>query len=114
MLATTISDTISKRQFLNGISNEGFKKVSGYYSFNRSSFHFIILDANYTSTGTEYDHGNFDWTDAYILESELGWLKNDLRLNKMPVVIFIHHRLDTPPADRQYCPGNADTREKNT
>jgi predicted phosphodiesterase len=105
-------DTISKQQFLNGISNEGFKKASGYYSFNRSSFHFIILDANYTSTGAEYDHDNFDWNDAYIPESQLEWLKNDLQLNKMPAVIFIHHRLDTPPADRQYCPGNADTVRK--
>jgi hypothetical protein len=105
-------DSISKQQFLNGISNEGFKKASGYYSFNRSSFHFVILDANYTSSGAEYDHGNFDWSDARIPESQLEWLNNDLRLNKMPTVIFIHHRLDSPPMHRHYCPRNADTVRK--
>jgi len=30
----------------------------------------------------------------------------------MPAVIFIHHRLDTPPAYRKYCPDNADVVRK--
>jgi hypothetical protein len=30
----------------------------------------------------------------------------------MPAVIFIHHRLDTPPADKIYCPDNAATVRK--
>jgi predicted MPP superfamily phosphohydrolase len=101
-------DSISKQQFLDNISNEGFIKASGYYSFDRNSFHFIILDANYTSQGRVYDHGKFDWTDAHIPEDQLEWLKNDLHTNKIPAVIFLHHRLDTPPVDKLYCPNNAD------
>ncbi|TFG42716.1 MAG: hypothetical protein E4H43_02745, partial [Bacteroidia bacterium] len=101
-------DSISKQQFLDGISIGGFKMTSGYYSFDKNSFHFIVLDANYTSKSIAYDHGNFDWTDAHIPESQLEWLKKDLRMNNMPTVIFVHHRLDTPPADRQYCPDNAE------
>jgi predicted phosphodiesterase len=101
-------DSISKQQFLEGISNEGFMKASSYYSFNKNSFHFIVLDANYTSYGLEYDHGNFDWRDAHIPEIQLEWLKRDLHQNRMPTVVFIHQRLDTPPANNQYCPDNAD------
>ena len=105
-------DSISKQQFLEGISNEGFKKASNFYSFNKKSFHFIILDANYTSQGKAYDRGKFDWTDAHIPKDQLEWLKSDLQRNKMPAVIFIHHRLDTPPSDRIYCPDNADVVRK--
>jgi predicted phosphodiesterase len=105
-------DSISKQQFLDGISNEGFTRASNYYSFNMNSFHFIVLDANYTSQGKAYDHGNFDWTDAHIPEYQMEWLKKDLAGNNMPTVIFIHHRLDTPPADKIYCPVNADAIRK--
>ena len=100
-------DSISKQQFLDGIGNSGFNKASNYYSFNMNSFHFIVLDANFTSQGKAYDHGNFDWTDAHIPENQLEWLKKDLNGNTMPAVIFIHHRLDTPPAEKIYCPDNA-------
>ena len=65
-------DSISKQQFLDGISNEGFTRASSYYSFNKNSFHFIVLDANYTSQGKAYDHGKFDWTDAHIPERSTG------------------------------------------
>jgi predicted phosphodiesterase len=105
-------DSISKQQFLDGISNNGFTRASNYYSFNMNSFHFIGLDANYTSQGLAYDHGNFDWTDAHIPENQLEWLKKDLHGNNMPTVIFIHHRLDTPPAEKIYCPDNAATVRK--
>jgi len=105
-------DSISKQQFLDGISNEGFVRASNYYSFDRNSFHFIVLDANYTSQDTAYDRGKFDWTDVHIPKNQLEWLKNDLHRNKMPAVIFIHHRLDTPPGDRIYCPDNADVVRK--
>jgi hypothetical protein len=105
-------DSISKEQFLDKISNEGYIKASGYYSFDRSSFHFIVLDANYTSEGKAYDHGKFDWTDAHIPKDQLEWLKNDLDSNKMPAVVFIHHRLDTPPVDKIYCPDNAEVVRK--
>lgn len=102
-------DSISKQQFLDRISNEGFARASGYYSFDRNSFHFVVLDANYTLQGIEYNHGNFDWRDCYIPGNQLEWLKKDLRRHKIQTIVFIHQRLDTPPADKQYCPGNAVT-----
>lgn len=101
-------DSISKQQFLDAVSNHGFKKASNYYSFNRHSFHFVVLDANYTRAGLAYDHGNFDWTDAHIPGEQLKWLEDDLMSNKMPAIVFIHHQLDSPAvSDKKHCPDNA-------
>ena len=106
-------DSISKTQFLNSITNDGFANALNYYSFNINSFHFVVLDANYTSGGGEYDHGNFDWTDAHLPSAQLEWLRNDLEVHKKPTIIFIHHQLDSPAiADKRHCPGNADDARK--
>lgn len=104
-------DSISKQQFLNAISNEGFSNALNYYSFDKDSFHFIVLDSNYTSQGKEYDHGNFDWKDAYVPDEQLKWLKKDLAHNQRPTIVFIHHQLDAIAFEdehRIYCPTNAD------
>ena len=105
-------DSISKQQFLDRITNEGFPKAKNYYSFDKNSFHFIVLDANYTSQGVPYDHGNFDWKDAHVPEEQINWLKMDLYKNNRPTIVFIHQRLDTQAAKSQYCPDNADVVRK--
>ena len=102
-------DSISKQQFLEATSNEGDCDKRSYYSFDREPIHFIVLDANYTSAGKEYDHGNFDWKDAHVPEFQLSWLKKDLKENNWPTIIFIHHRLDSVDgAYKAYSPDNAD------
>jgi predicted MPP superfamily phosphohydrolase len=100
-------DSISKQQFLNGITNTGFSPASGFYSFNHSGFHFVVLDANYTSAGQEYDHGNFDWKDTFIPASQLEWLQNDLKAAAAPTVVFVHQRLDCEQDHPAYCVKNA-------
>ena len=104
-------DSISKQQFLNGISNFNFPKALNYYSFNKGSFHFVVLDANYTADGKEYDHGNFDWKDAHIPAEQLKWLKKDLKEHKMPTIVFVHQQLDAAAFNEShkiYCPNNAE------
>lgn len=102
-------DSISKLQFLQAISNDGFYNAVNFYSFTRDSFHFIVLDTNFNSFGKEYDHGNFDWTDAHIPNDQLRWLKSELKFHKKPTVVFVHHQLDSPSvADKRHCPDNAD------
>ena len=100
-------DSISKREFLDRIDNTGFSKASAYYSFNVNSFHFVVLDANYSSEGIPYNNGKFDWTDAYVPEQQLLWLRKDLKGNRMPVVVFLHHRLDASFENSIYGPRNA-------
>lgn len=103
-------DSISKDQFLNRITNTGFSKAQNYYSFNRKGFHFVVLDANYSKEGVSYDHGNVSWKDSYVPEKQLEWLKEDLRRNAKPTIVFVHQQLDDISFDeehRVFCPYNS-------
>ncbi len=104
-------DSISKNQFLERIYNSGFSKAQNYYSFNSGIFHFVVLDANYTKDGQSYDKGNFDWKDCHIPEDQLLWLREDLKRNPVPTVVFVHQQLDRSAfeaAHAIYCPDNSD------
>jgi hypothetical protein len=87
-------DSISKQQFLSRVENIGINGGRSDYSFDARGLHCIVLDANYRSDGHDYDHGNFDWTDANIPAAELDWLRKDLAASRGPVVVFIHQLLD--------------------
>lgn len=87
-------DSISKIQFLRRVENTNIKSGRSYYSFDLNSLRCIVLDANYRTNGTDYDHGNFDWTDANIPPEELDWLRDDLVAAPGPVIVFIHQLLD--------------------
>ncbi len=87
-------DSISKQQFLSRVENTGVKAGRSYYSFDLRGLHCVVLDANYRSDGSDYDHGKFDWTDANIPASELDWLRQDLAASRDPVIAFIHQLLD--------------------
>lgn len=87
-------DSISKRQFLENIENTGIDPDRSYYSFDFNGVHFVVLDANYKSDGTDYDRGKFDSADANIPEAELDWLEEDLAESRGAVIILAHQRLD--------------------
>ena len=87
-------DSISKGQFLKLVNNTNINSSRSYYSFDFNNLHFVVLDANYRADGTDYDHGNFDWTDANIPSKELLWLRRDLASIPGPVIVFIHQLLD--------------------
>jgi predicted phosphodiesterase len=87
-------DSISKSQFLVGIENTDIDPKRSYYSFDLNALHFVVLDANYTTDGSDYDRGNFDWTDANIPSAELAWLERDLAQAPGSVVVFTHQLLD--------------------
>jgi 3',5'-cyclic AMP phosphodiesterase CpdA len=87
-------DSISKEQFLENIADPDVRVVSTFYSFESHGVHFIVLDANYRADGTVYDHGNFKWTDAYIPQVQLDWIKKDLATTCLPTIVFVHQLLD--------------------
>jgi len=87
-------DSISKPQFLERVTNTGIPAERSCYSFDVDGLHGVVLDANYRANGADYDHGNFDWTDANIPRHELKWLQADLEATSQPVVVFIHQLLD--------------------
>jgi alkaline phosphatase len=86
-------DCLSKTEFLEHTKNSGKANGKTCYSFVKKGIKFIALDANYNEDGSDYDRGNFNWTNAYIPESEKRWLENELTC-KQPVVLFIHQLLD--------------------
>jgi predicted phosphodiesterase len=82
--------TLTKEEF---IAHTGASKTS-HYSFDHGDVHFVILDACYRSDGEPYGRSNADWTDANIPAAEVAWLREDLKSNTHPVVVFAHQRLD--------------------
>lgn len=87
-------DSISKRQFLSRVDNTNIDSGRSYYSFDVNRLHFVVLDANYRTDGADYDHGNFNWTDANVPTAELTWLVQDLAEASGPVIVFTHQLLD--------------------
>jgi len=87
-------DSLSKRQFLRNVKNTGVSSRRSYYSFNVRGLHCVVLDANYTADGADYDHHNFHWTDANVPLPELRWLRKDLAKSRGPVIVFVHQLLD--------------------
>ena len=87
-------DSLSKAQFLSGITNTGIPGDRTYYSSNIRGLHLVVLDANYRADGSDYDHGNYDWTDPNVPAAQLAWLEKDLAEAPGPTVVFLHQRLD--------------------
>jgi len=87
-------DSISKEQFLSRATNTNIDPARSYYSFDLGSARFIVLDANYKSDASDYDHGNFNWTDANIPPAELTWLRQILSDAPGHCIIFTHQLLD--------------------
>jgi hypothetical protein len=87
-------DSISKQQFLSRVENTGIDRDRSYYPFDVKGLHCIVLDANYKADGSDYDHGNFNWTDANVPAHEIDWLRQDLAASGGPVIVFIHQLLD--------------------
>ena len=86
-------DSISKKQFLDHVEMTNIPKERSYYSFNSKALHFVVLDANYTSKGEDYNRGNFNWKDTNVPAPQLEWLKKDLSSANKPVVVFVHQQL---------------------
>jgi alkaline phosphatase len=82
-------DMLHKEEFLGGI-----EQPSAYYSFERGSFHFVVLDACFREDGKAYGRKNSKWNDANIPSEQLEWLQGDLAGTTKSVIVFAHQRLD--------------------
>ena len=87
-------DNISKKDFLDNISNPGEANGKSYYSFKKKGVKFIVLDANYNADQGDYDSGNFNWEVALIPDHEIKWLAEELKEGDEPIIIFCHQLLD--------------------
>lgn len=71
-----------------------------YYSFDKGDFHFIVLDPNYYKDGDNmvaYTNGNYyahTQNRAYIPQTQLNWLKEDLAATNKYTIVFSHQSLE--------------------
>ena len=82
-------DTLTKYEFLLTVG-----QPKSYYSFDQAGWHFVLLDACFNPDGTHYERRNSKWDDANVSAQQLDWLREDLDGNELPVIVFIHQRLD--------------------
>jgi predicted MPP superfamily phosphohydrolase len=88
------TDSLSKAQFLAAAPNTGVVPNATRYTFVSGGVRFVVLDANHTGDGRDYDHGNFNWTDANIDAPQIAWLAKTLQASAGPVIVLVHQQLD--------------------
>ena len=86
-------DGITKTQFLQHVENTGIAKDKNYYSFDQKGMHFIVLDGNYTGDAKDYNKGTFRGQESWIPKDQVEWLREDLKENELPAIVFIHQLL---------------------
>lgn len=86
--------TLTKEEFF---EHGGMAVKKGYYSMDLEGVHLVILDSCFNKEMTPYGRNNFKWNDPNIPADELEWLEKDLAGTKLPVVVFVHQRLDLEP-----------------
>ncbi len=86
--------TLTKEEFF---AHSGTSVKKGYYSLDLYGFHLVILDACFNNEMASYGRNNFKWTDPNIPPAQLTWLTKDLNQTALPVVVFIHQRIDLEP-----------------
>jgi alkaline phosphatase len=82
--------TLTKPEFLGAVGRK-----ESYYSFDRSGWHFVVLDACFKEDATPYGRRNNDWRDSWIPALEQTWIEQDLARTRLPSIVFAHQRLDT-------------------
>ena len=88
------TDSLSKAQFLAAAPNTGIVPNATRYTFVSGGVRFVVLDASHKSDGSDYDHGNFEWSDSNIDGPQIDWLAKALAASAEPAVVFVHQQLD--------------------
>ena len=88
------TDSLSKAQFLAAAPNTGIVPNATRYTFVTGGVRFVVLDASHKADGSDYDHGNFDWSDSNIDAPQLDWLAKTLAASVEPAIVFVHQQLD--------------------
>jgi len=88
------TDSLSKAQYLAGAPNTGIVPNATRYTFVSGGVRFVVLDASHKSDGSDYHHGNFDWSDSNIDAPQLDWLGKTLAASAEPAIVFVHQQLD--------------------
>jgi len=88
------TDSLSKSEFLAAAPNTGIVPNATHYTFVNGGVRVVVLDASHKADGSDYDRGNFEWSDTNIDAPQLAWLKTTLAASREPVIVFVHQQLD--------------------
>ena len=88
------TDSLSKAQYIAAAPNTGIVPNATRYAFVSGGVRFVVLDASHKSDGSDYDHGNFDWSDSNIDLPQLDWLSKTLSSSVEPAIVLVHQQLD--------------------
>jgi alkaline phosphatase len=88
------TDSLSKAQFLAAAPNTGIVPDATRYTFASGGVRFIVLDASHKSDGSDYDRGNFEWSDSNVDAPQLEWLAKTLAASVEPAIVLVHQQLD--------------------
>jgi predicted phosphodiesterase len=98
------TDSLSKAQFLEATSNTGIAPAATRYTFMAGGVRFVVLDADHRRDGSDYDHGNFEWSDSNIDALQVEWLAKTLADSVEPAIVLVHQQLNGMGS---YCVKNA-------
>lgn len=88
--------TLTKEEFF---KHAGLNQTQGHFSEEQQGIRLIVLDACFNREMASYQRKNFDWKDSNIPAEQLRWLRAELKKSDKPAVVFVHQRIDIPPAD---------------
>ncbi len=86
-------DHLSKPMFFQALDHPDTKPT---FYLEENGVALVGIDGNFSPDGTEYDHGNFRWEEAFVPGGQLEWLEGRLAAARDPVVLFSHQRIDVP------------------
>lgn len=73
-------------------SRTDVERVMGYdhstYSFDLNGYHFVMLGLDVQNDGSHISGGILK--TQFVSKVDLEWLKKDLKINKLPTLIFVH------------------------
>lgn len=91
-------------------SHEELSERSGLtiapYVFDKDGVRIIMLDGNYSSDGKMYVPKKVDWTDCFIPDAELEFLKTSLATAEKSAYVFVHQCL-APDSEPHHLISNA-------
>lgn len=78
-----------------------FGMPNAYYSYDCKDYHFVCLDANFFKKDGEYhDYANSNYYPhdlPYLPESQMEWLRDDLKSTTKKTILFSHQSLTKEP-----------------
>lgn len=89
---------LTKSEFLERVGAEATTS-----SFDAGGYHFVLLDAQYHTDGTDCAN-EFWYMQGSIPPETLAWLQADLAESRLPTIVCIHQRLDVDVCDRTGVP----------